>query len=188
MNLFENNWYVYFHRKPKNLKLFYIGVGMVKKYQKRFKSTHNRNPHWRRTVAKHGGFHTEKVAENLTMESAHELEVFLISEYGLENLTNITEGGEGCRSKWSEEAKKKNSIMKTGKPLPKHQADAIRLSRKYGGEHWGAKTVIDTVTAEIYGSAKEAAVAIGMKYTTLYNQLTGKNSSKTSLIFKKETI
>ena len=34
MNLFENNWYVYFHRKPTDLKLFYIGIGMVKDYQK----------------------------------------------------------------------------------------------------------------------------------------------------------
>jgi hypothetical protein len=187
MNLFEE-WYVYLHRKPTDMKLFYIGIGKAKKYQKRYKSTHNRNTHWKRTVAKHGGFNHEKVAEGLTMSDACELEAFLISEYGLENLTNITPGGEGVKVKQSNEAREKMRISHTGVPLQHHHAEAIRKSRKYGGEHWYSKSVIDNITGVTYGSAKEAAVAIGMKYTTLYNQLTGKNKSKTSLTFKKQTI
>ena len=188
MNLFENNWYVYFHRKPTDLKLFYIGIGMVKDYQKRYRSSYNRNQHWLNTVTKHGGFNHEKVAENLTLKDACELEEFLIAEYGLESLTNITAGGEGHRSKHTEEVKEKMSKTHLGVPLQKHHADAIRASRKYGKEHWRSKAVIDTLTGEVYGSVKIAAESNNMKHTTLWTILSGKVKNKTNMIYLKTTI
>ena len=187
MNLFEKNWYVYFHRKH-NTELFYIGIGKVKKYQKRYKSPHGRNPHWKRIVNKYNGFTYEKVAENLSMKEACELEIFLIEEYGLSSLANITPGGEGVSIKVSEEGKLRMSEAHKGVPLQKHHADAIRKSRKYGGEHWMAKTVIDNQTGKIYGSIKLAAEAIGMKYTTLYNKVKGVNKNNTSITFLNQEI
>jgi hypothetical protein len=78
---------VYRHRRLDNNKVFYIGIGNEKRpYSKK------RNKHWQNVVNK-TDYVVEIISENLSLEDACELEMFLISEYGVKNLTNITCGG-----------------------------------------------------------------------------------------------
>lgn len=71
-------------------KVFYIGKGKGR----RANVSYARNIHWQRVVNKHG-FRVEILTNNLTEPEAFALEVETIAKYGLENLTNLTVGGEG---------------------------------------------------------------------------------------------
>lgn len=84
------NFYVYLHKKITNDEIFYVGKG--KRY--RCTSYHNRSKHWVNTALKHG-VKIELYKYNLTSSKACEIEKELISKLGLENLTNISLGGEG---------------------------------------------------------------------------------------------
>lgn len=83
------NFYVYVHKKLTTDEIFYVGKG--KRY--RCTSYHNRTKHWVNTALKHG-IKIELYKYNLTSLEACEIEKKLISEIGLENLTNISLGGE----------------------------------------------------------------------------------------------
>jgi hypothetical protein len=68
-----------------------VGKGSSNRaYQKR-----SRNSHWHNTVNKYG-INVCIVIDNLTNTEAASKEVQLISFYGLDNLCNMTGGGEGC--------------------------------------------------------------------------------------------
>ena len=93
----ENNICVYRHRRLDNNKIFYIGVGSKKRAYS--KSKLRRNQFWINIINK-TDYNVEILAENLDLESAKELEVFLIELYGRRdlnkgNLVNLTDGGEG---------------------------------------------------------------------------------------------
>jgi hypothetical protein len=94
-------YYVYKHVRLKDNTTFYIGKGKGD----RFKSHTARNTYWNNIVKKDGGFNTIIVKDNLTEEEAFEFEKQLIFEIGLNNLTNLTEGGTGgnTRKGFSEE-------------------------------------------------------------------------------------
>jgi hypothetical protein len=89
------NKVVYLHRRNDDLSIFYVGMGSKKRpYSKR-----ERNNYWNNIVKKHG-YYTEIVADNLSVEDAYELEMFLISELGRKDLgigrlVNLTDGGDG---------------------------------------------------------------------------------------------
>lgn len=91
------NKVVYLHRRNDDLSIFYVGMGSKKRpYSKR-----DRNNYWNNVVKKHG-YYTEIVADNLSVEDAYELEMFLISELGRKDLgtgrlVNLTDGGDGCK-------------------------------------------------------------------------------------------
>lgn len=85
-----NIFYVYFHYRKDDGKIFYVGKG----FKNRYKSTANRNKYWHNTVNKHG-YYSNIVQDNLSESDAFELEVFCIKEIGKENLCNITDGGDG---------------------------------------------------------------------------------------------
>lgn len=104
------NKVVYIHRKKSDDSVFYIGMGNIS----RVVDNGYRNNHWNNVVNKHG-YYTKIVAEGLSIEDAYELEMFLISEYGRNDLgkgslVNMTDGGDGCVN-WSEE-RTKNMIEK----------------------------------------------------------------------------
>ncbi len=87
---------VYLHRRKTDYTIFYVGMGN----KDRAYTTHSRNKWWKNTCKKYG-FVVDIVAENLSIEDAYELEVFLISELGrkdkgLGNLVNLDEGGKGA--------------------------------------------------------------------------------------------
>lgn len=84
-------YYVYQHKRLKDDSIFYIGKGKGE----RFNSDVARNQYWNRIVRKDGGFKTEIIKDCLTNEEACELEIKLINEIGIDNLSNLAEGGNG---------------------------------------------------------------------------------------------
>jgi hypothetical protein len=88
-------YYVYLHKRKGTDKVFYVGKGSKNRDGERSEMTKNRNRWWHHIVDKDGGFDIEIYQDNLTEDNAYELEKELIAQIGLENLTNMTEGGEG---------------------------------------------------------------------------------------------
>jgi hypothetical protein len=86
----EKNVNVYIHKKKDDGLVFYVGQGKGNRY----KSKNHRNKIWNQIVSEHG-FIYEILNENVTREDALELEKKYISEYGIENLCNMTIGGIG---------------------------------------------------------------------------------------------
>lgn len=84
-------YYVYQHKRLKDDSIFYIGKGKGE----RFNSDVGRNHYWNRIVRKDGGFNAEIIKDSLTNEEACELEIKLINEIGIDNLSNLAEGGNG---------------------------------------------------------------------------------------------
>ena len=87
--------YVYGHYRESDGKLFYIGKGTGN----RAWDEKRRNRYWFRVVNKHG-LVVKIIEDNLTEEQAFSKEKQLITEVGLENLANITEGGKGFTSEF----------------------------------------------------------------------------------------
>jgi hypothetical protein len=85
------DYYVYKHIRLKDGSTFYVGKGRGN----RIYAVNGRNDYWKRIVEKDGGFTTLLVKENISEEEAFELEKSIISQIGIENLTNMTEGGSG---------------------------------------------------------------------------------------------
>lgn len=110
------DYYVYIHRRADDGNVFYVGKGTAGRAWQR---GGKRNEHWKRTAAKHG-FTVELVHTGLTNEQSIKKEMELIAHYGIDNLCNMTEGGEGggIGRKWSDESRKKLSESKKGKPNP----------------------------------------------------------------------
>jgi hypothetical protein len=84
-------YYVYKHVRLKDGSIFYIGKGKGD----RMYSASRRNQYWKRIVEKDGGFTALLIKENISEEEAFELEKTIISEIGINNLTNMTDGGSG---------------------------------------------------------------------------------------------
>jgi len=84
-------YYVYKHIRLKDGSIFYIGKGKGD----RMYSDYRRNIYWKRIVEKDGGFTAILIKENLSDKEALELEKTLISKIGLDNLSNLAEGGTG---------------------------------------------------------------------------------------------
>ena len=82
--------YIYAHYTKDTNELFYIGKGTGNRAWNIWK----RNPYWKNKVQKHG-LVVKILHDNLTEEEAFTKEKELITEVGLENLTNIQEGGNG---------------------------------------------------------------------------------------------
>lgn len=82
---------VYRHRRLDTNKIFYIGIG---KEEKRAYRKDGRNAYWNNIINK-TDYNIEIIAKDIDWETACELEIFLISEYGIKNLSNITLGGDG---------------------------------------------------------------------------------------------
>lgn len=99
---------VYLHKKKNNDEVFYIGIGLN---EDRAYSSKGRNIHWERVVNKYG-YNVEIVESDIDWETACELEKYLIKKYGRDNLTNMTDGGEGLVNP-SEEVRKKLRYPKT---------------------------------------------------------------------------
>lgn len=82
---------VYLHKKKDTNEVFYVGIG---KMETRAHSKHNRNIHWKRIVEKYD-YDIEIIHTNLSWKDACDIEKSLINQYGRDNLSNMTDGGEG---------------------------------------------------------------------------------------------
>lgn len=94
----------------------------------------------------------------------------------ISNIRTISQIGR----KYSEESKSKMSISATGRKATDETKNKMSEMRKGSGGS-KAKKVIDNETGIIYGSLKEAAESIGIKYDTVRARLNGYNNQKTNL-------
>ena len=114
---------VYRHRDNLN-NVFYIGIG---KNENRAFDYHHRSDFWKRYSKKYG-INTEIIATNIDYDTAKELEMLLISEYGRRDLkegmlVNMTDGGEGSIGVLhTKERREKASKMHSGKGNPRARA------------------------------------------------------------------
>lgn len=103
---------VYLHRKKNDNSIFYVGIGLSKNRANYFR---DRNPHWTNVFNKYG-VQVDLIAEDITIDEARELEMLIIETIGVDNLTNITLGGEGAFGlKHSDESKKKIGLKSKGR-------------------------------------------------------------------------
>ena len=105
-------FYVYEHIRLDTNTVFYVGKGKGRRcFEER-----RRNQHWKRVVAKAGGFNVRIVVDKIDEELSFFVEQELISKLKLQGLTlaNITNGGEGASGyRHTEEARKRFSQTMT---------------------------------------------------------------------------
>jgi len=125
---------VYRHRDNLN-NVFYIGIG---RNENRAFDYYHRSDFWKRYSKKYG-VNTEIVATNIDYDTAKELEMLLISEYGRKdlgtgNLVNMTDGGDGTIGQIvSKETRSKMSKSHTGKKLKEETRLKLSVIRKGDG-------------------------------------------------------
>lgn len=189
--------------KPNNREIYYVGIG---NNIKRAYHTGCRNNHWNNVYNKYGLL-VDIVAQNISIEEAKEMEKFLIASYGVENLTNISLGGEGGFGvKYTQERKDKVSLRFKGRASPmkgkKHSEERnLQVSKRHKGKIVSEETrtriseskkgiatrtkgciVLNTQIGIFYDSIKEAAIYHNISPSALRKQLIGKNKNKTNLI------
>lgn len=95
----ENIFYVYEHWRPDTGACFYVGKG---KDKRAWDMKNMRNCHHKAIVSKLTSLgmsvDVRIVVDRISEETALSLEIDRISLYGVENLSNMTMGGEGLRS------------------------------------------------------------------------------------------
>jgi hypothetical protein len=119
---------VYAHMKKDSREIYYIGIGndINRAYH-----TGARSEIWKRYYKKYGLI-VDILCSDIDIDSAKELEKFLIAHYGKKQLCNRTDGGEGFfGGKHTEETKKKISEQKKGKKAS--EETKIKLSLKSKG-------------------------------------------------------
>jgi hypothetical protein len=79
-----NVYYVYKHINKNTNEVFYIGKGSFD----RAYSINSRNLYWKE-YTKENEYIVEIVNDNLTEEESFKIELDLIAQYGIDNLTNI---------------------------------------------------------------------------------------------------
>jgi hypothetical protein len=192
---------VYRHRRLDTNKIFYIGIG---KEEKRAYRKDGRNNYWNNIINK-TDYNIEIIAKDIDWEIACELEIFLISEYGIKNLSNITLGGEGnLGNLHSIETKKIMSEKKIGKStwnkglkeskesIEKRKNNLIEYyknneshfkNKKFSLEHKNklsisnSKKCIDKITNIEYYGLKEGCRILNIDYSN-QKYLMRKNSDK----------
>jgi hypothetical protein len=120
---------VYVHRRADDGRIFYVGKGSR---EDRASYLKKRNPYWQAVAAKHGVV-IEIAAHFETDALACECERELIAWYGRDNLTNLTDGGEGSVGVvMTDETRAKLSVLARA---PRSQAwvDSMRAARAGGG-------------------------------------------------------
>jgi hypothetical protein len=192
---------VYRHRRLDTNKIFYIGIG---KEEKRAYRKDGRNSYWNNIINK-TDYNIEIIAKDIDWETACELEIFLISEYGIKNLSNITLGGEGnlgnlhsieTKKILSEKLKGKTAWNKGLKSSEEHiEKTRIKLieyyknnishfkNKEFSLEHKknlsisNSKKCIDKITNIEYYGLKEGCKIVGIDYSN-QKYLMRKNSNK----------
>lgn len=113
-------FYVYIHRRKTDDNVFYVGKG----HGNRAWSKHGRNTYWKRVAEKHG-FYVEIIRSDMLEKDSFDLEVETIASIGIDNLTNLTQGGEGLSGyRFTEEQRNRMKgrvgplSPKFGKPTP----------------------------------------------------------------------
>lgn len=157
----QKKYYVYVHRRASDGRIFYVGKGSGRRAFVKF----GRCAHWQNVVRKHG-YSVEIVKDGMSEVCASSLEKVLIHVIGLQNLCNISPGGDGTRGvgfsgetlekmrlaklgvKQSETHAKKSRTAKIGKRQPITAVDKTRKARSIA---------LISSDGEVFSSAAEAA-------------------------------
>lgn len=127
---------VYVHRRADDGRIFYVGKGSREDRATYFKK---RNPYWKAVAEKHGVV-AEIVARFDTDALACECEQELIAWYGRDNLTNLTDGGEGSVAVVMSEETKVKLSKAASQPRSEAWIASIRAARAGGGNGGVVKT------------------------------------------------
>jgi hypothetical protein len=174
-----NNYYVYRHYIKGTNVVFYIGIGKQKKYF-RAKTIYGRNNFWNNIYNKYG-FEYEVISDNLTLEYAIDLEIFLISLYKRKipdggTLVNLTDGGEGTVNLY----KTKEQIEKWKKSNKgKQDGEKNTMFGKTRGLHHLSKIVLNFETGIFYDCAIDACETTNIPYSSFKCKLNGKMKNNT---------
>ena len=157
----KRNKVLYFHRRKDTGKVFYVGVGNLK----RAKAKDNRNQYWHNIVNK-VGYDIQIVHTKLTWEEACKLETQYIKDFGrwdlgLGMLVNMTDGGDGVKSikawnkgkSWNKETKQKISKKIRGenhRDAKLTEEQVLDIRKEYNKE----KKITQLVLAEKYGVSR----------------------------------
>lgn len=153
------DYYVYVHRKATTGEIFYVGKG---KGGRAWDAKVGRNPHWHRTVAKHG-LRVELVQTGMQEWWAFELEQELIACIGRRDtgsgpLVNMTDGGEGESGRVMQESTRKlQSTIKTGK------VPSVETRKRMAAAQKGRKHSADTKKKMSASGRKRSADTFGFR-------------------------
>jgi hypothetical protein len=201
----DKKYCVYRHKRLDTNEIFYVGIGNKERPYKKYKS--NRSKYWHNIVNK-TKYEVEILFFNLDIETAKELEIFLIQLYGRKdlktgNLVNMTDGGDGCLNlKHSLESRKKQGLARKNKPLSKKHAESLRNSNigritsqetknkisKNSKKKFipigvvKKRKIINIITNKIYSSMQECSRIENINYSTLQRCI--KSNSKMFKQFK----
>lgn len=171
-----NKFCIYRHIRLDTNKVFYIGIGDLKRpYHK-----HQRNNYWNNIITK-TDYEIQILKSNLNWEDAKELEQILISFYGRKDLktgilVNMTDGGDGINNyKHTEKSKLKMSISKLGKKQKRESIEKM-IKNRY-------RKVINIKTGEIFNNIQEVAELLKINQRTLRSRLIGYCKNKTDYKF-----
>lgn len=130
-----NEYYVYEHYRPDTGTCFYVGKG---KGKRAWDMKHMRNRHHMAIVSKltSMGFSVDVriISRDMTSETALALEIERIAFYGVENLSNMTLGGDGMSNPSDELRKKMSESQKRRFSDPEEKKKMI--SRLVGRKAW----------------------------------------------------
>lgn len=212
----KNIHYLYRHIRLDTNEVFYVGIGTVNKnesissherYYRRAYNNSKRNIFWKRVVSK-TTYEVEILLESDDYDFIKQKEIEFISLYGRRDLgkgtlVNLTDGGENCGFKRSQESiqKQKDYYKITphpskGIPRTEETKDKLRKACKRfvgelnyfygkrftGKDHPLSKKVINIMTLVEYDSIKEAAEKENYNYSTLKSKLS-KSNNNTNLLY-----
>jgi hypothetical protein len=150
----ENNCFVYIYRRKDNDIIFYIGRGKHKSPTSKYIRAGNikkHNPYTQNVASKYGFYYTI-IKDDITFEQSCEVEKKLIDKIGLENLTNITLGGEGTLglTHWKGKKHKLETIQKMslahkGKIKTPKQIESTRNHAKGNKYNLGKKRTLEQI-------------------------------------------
>jgi hypothetical protein len=165
------NYYIYFHKNSKTLKVFYVGLGSYILYQKykRAEDLKKRGKHHKYYVKKYGDPIIEIIHDNLTQEEACLLEIQYISQYGRKRyetngiLVNKSLGGQGGKQgvTVTKKTRLKQSSKLKGIPKPPGFGDKIRQNRDHKAA--GVKSSITNQKHYTQGSERNKKISQKLK-------------------------
>lgn len=129
--------YTYLHRRATDGTVFYVGKGTAPRSPKkpihsRAYDTYKRNHYWRNVAAKHG-YTVEIFASCADDKEAQRVERELIASIGRDNLTNMTDGGDGGAGRIVSAETRAKISKNSSRPRSEAWKSAIRAARKNGG-------------------------------------------------------
>ena len=183
----ENKKYcVYRHRRLDTNKIFYIGIGSLHRAYSKCPS--KRNKIWN-GITSRTNYEIEILAENLDLEIAFELEIFLIEMYGRINLNtgtlcNLTNGGDGSKGcSPSKETREKIGNFHKNKIVSIESREKMRKAKEgkfFLSDNPNAKKVINIETGEIWDSLNECCIENNLNSKYMSRWLSNYRPNKTN--------